>query len=145
MRPICLGAHVWCMSIAFLLLHSYNIRIYFNVHTCKFLIQWSQAIYGPNFTVLAHSPQEYLMLVGPGLSSTFPLINRRVSINFELCFLLGYLLWRRYWATKNLITSLVVKFDAKSSVGSSCCNGGFSFSRKIQITAESISRYNHMF
>ena len=142
MRPICLGAHVWCMSIAFLLLHSYNIRIYFNVHTCKFLIQWSQAIYGPNFTVLAHSPQEYLMLVGPGLSSTFPLINRRVSINFELCFLLGYLLWRRYWATKNLITSLVINLMLKVVSGLIVTAV---YTTIIPITAQRISWYMHIF
>ena len=142
MRPICLGAHVWCMSIAFLLLHSYNIRIYFNVHTSKFLIQWSQAIYGPNFTVLAHSPQEYLMLVGPGLSSTFPLINRRVSINFELCFLLGYLLWRRYWATKNLITSLVINLMLKVVSGLIVTAV---YTTIIPITAQRISWYMHIF
>ena len=37
------------------------------------------------------SPLGYLILVGPGLRSAFPLINRRVSINFVLCFLLIYL------------------------------------------------------
>ena len=109
--------HVHCISIVAFVQHS-NIILFILVHSWWYhALHWSQAIDGPNFTALAHSSQGYLMLVGPGLNSTFPLINRRVSISLALCFLLGYLLWWRYWENENLTTYLVVKFMHKVASG----------------------------
>ena len=114
------------ISIVAFIQHS-HIVLFIPAHSWWYhTLHWSQVIDGPNFTAPAHLPLGYFMFVGPGLSYTFLLINRRVSINFALFLLLGYSFWRRYWATENLTTSvLVVKFDAKSSVGSSCCNSAF--------------------
>ena len=42
----------------------------------------------------------------------------------------------------NLISSLVVEFDAQCSVRSSFCNGAFSFLEEIPVSAQRISQSN---
>ena len=156
MRPVCLGVHIWWMSIASLLLriisyYSYSIQISY----CSYLHILDDTIYYIDRKQSMAQTSPLLHIRHKGIwcwlvqdkVPHFRWLTAELLSNLRLffCFLHGYLLWRRYWANENLTTSWVFKFDAKSSVESSCHNGAFSFSRKIPITAQSISWYTHIF
>ena len=100
------------------------------------ILHWLQAIKCQNFTALAHLPQRYMMLVGPVPHFCWLTEEFRPTLCFVSCL---DIYCDRYWATENVATSLVVKSDAQSSIGSSWCHGTFSFLRKIPIAAKRIS------